>query len=96
MSRGALAGCRAGIDRLLGGLQRHAFGLQRPHDVLKVAYGPREAIHAGNDQRVSLTHALSRHAKDDWRPVPRCDVSTDVRFDRHGGRGREFQSSERL
>ena len=48
-----LAGCGAGIDRLLGRFQRDTAGLQLVHDVLEVFQRTRQAIDAGDDERVA-------------------------------------------
>ena len=48
-----LAGRGAGVDRLLGRLQRDTAGLQLVHDVLEVLQRTRQAVDAGDHERVA-------------------------------------------
>ena len=56
-----LAGRGAGVDRLLGRLQRDALGLQLVHDVLQVLQRARQAIDAGDDERVAGAQEVEQH-----------------------------------
>ena len=56
-----LAGSSAGVDRLLGRLQRDALGLQLVYDVLQVFQRTRQAIDAGDDKRVAGSHEVEQH-----------------------------------
>ena len=56
-----LAGGSAGVDRLLGCLQRDTPGLQLVHDVLQVLQRTRQAIDAGDDERVAGAQEIEQH-----------------------------------
>jgi hypothetical protein len=60
MSRNAF-GCCAGVDRLLGRLQRDALGLELVHDVLQLLQRARQTIDAGDDERVTGAHEIEQH-----------------------------------
>jgi hypothetical protein len=51
---------RAGIDRLLGGLEGNTFGLERADNVLKVADGSRQAIDARHHERVAFAQEFQQ------------------------------------
>jgi hypothetical protein len=53
---------RAGVDRLLGRLQRRALGSHGSNDILKVPDAPREAINAGDHRHVTLSPEISQSA----------------------------------
>jgi hypothetical protein len=50
----------AGVDRLLGRLQRDAAGLELVHDVLEVPQRSSQAINAGDDKGVTGAQELKR------------------------------------
>jgi hypothetical protein len=55
-----LSRCRSGIDRLFRRLQVSAFGLQRPHDVLKIADASGEPVYARDYECVSLADEVEQ------------------------------------
>jgi len=56
-----LARGRAGVHGLLGGAQGDALRLQLVHDVLEVLQRAREAVDAGDHQRVAGLHEVEQH-----------------------------------
>ena len=55
------AGCVARVDRLLGGFERNALGLQFVNDVLQILHGACEAVNARHDNRIALADAFEEH-----------------------------------
>ena len=74
------SGARHGVDRLLRRLERNALGLQRAYDVLKIAYGPRQPVDAGDHQRVASADQLEQCVRSSSRPCLEVPLTFSLRI----------------